>query len=433
EPAAHELREEFPALVDAGEAREALVRSRVLLAPAWVDASVDLDLARGEDEPDPRVLARDRGHLLEARRREPVVRVQELHIRAAGEVDHAVLVPRLAEPDGVRLEADARVRVRPRDRDRRVGRGVVADDELEVDERLRERRLERLAQPPLGVVGGYADRYRRSRLQPGGGHAGTRSPSVSGLPSRSGAETPNRSSTVAGTSRTCPPRTVRPASTPGPMCQRRTFVVCSPDRRKWSSRAGFDTVPIRGEVTLVIGNSCRYLTRTSGRFGWYRSPKTSSERTASTTTGSPVSVSRRAASSRVRSVQIASYSSPGSTQPNGSRPRTFSLTAPTIPHRTQAAFVRGFSSGCVGVPDADLSRSRSGPRTTALIAVATGPGSLQPTRRTSSRAGRGCRAGAASRRRSSSCRASGARTRPSPGRARRGRARGCRRAWRRRS
>src|SRR5581483_11480863 len=51
EPAAHELREEFPALVDAGEAREALVRSRVLLAPAWVDASVDLDLARGEDEP----------------------------------------------------------------------------------------------------------------------------------------------------------------------------------------------------------------------------------------------------------------------------------------------------------------------------------------------------------------------------------------------
>src|SRR5581483_7104366 len=256
EAAADELREQVSALVDAIEPREAVVRSRVLLPPARVDVSVDLDLARGEDEPDTRVFERDREHLLQTGRRELVVGVQELHVPAPGETDYAVLVSRLAEPDRARLDAQARVRIRPRDLDGGVRRGVVADDELEVGEGLRQRRLDRLAEPPLGVVGGNADRNERFRLQPGGLHAGTRSPSVRDLPSRSATATPNRSSTVAGTSSTCPPPTVRPASTPGPRCHRRTCVVCSPERRKWSSRAGFETVPMRGELTLVIGNSC---------------------------------------------------------------------------------------------------------------------------------------------------------------------------------
>jgi hypothetical protein len=104
-------------------------------------------------------VVREHGDLaLETRRIEQVVVAEELGEGGARHRDGAVPVAGGAERALVAYEADARVAEAFDDVRGAVGRAVVGHDQLEVVERLRERRLDRPADPPRMVVGGDADR-----------------------------------------------------------------------------------------------------------------------------------------------------------------------------------------------------------------------------------------------------------------------------------
>jgi RNA polymerase sigma-70 factor (ECF subfamily) len=122
-------------------------------------------------------VSRDREQPLEARGGEHVVGVQELDVLAAGELDAAVVVA--AEPELTLVEDDPEPRVRVAGEDLLgvVRRLVVADEQLEVLVRLRERRFDRLGQPAGAVVRRHADRDTRLRRHAqcpvnAGGHPG---------------------------------------------------------------------------------------------------------------------------------------------------------------------------------------------------------------------------------------------------------------------
>src|SRR3712207_9282166 len=95
----------------------------------------------------------------------------------ARELDASVLVADRAEVPVVPDDPDPRVAAALDALKRVVGRDVVDDEELEVRERLRERRVERGVDPRRRVVDGQADRDRRGgaeRRAPGGRGAGGR-------------------------------------------------------------------------------------------------------------------------------------------------------------------------------------------------------------------------------------------------------------------
>jgi hypothetical protein len=268
-----ELPEQRVPVVVLGEVVEPLVQVGVLLRPRrsfLPDFALHPDLTRREDQADAFVRERPADHRLDAVWCEDVVGVEKLDEPSGREPNGPVMVPGLAEVLAARLDADAWIRVRPGDVERRVRGGVVADDELEIVPRLGERGLDRLADPLGGVVRRHADQDEGL----GGGRQGasalarSAARSGSGRPSSTGASgTDRRSRTVGATSIARPPGTISEFPTPGPPRQSRTCGVCSPERANRRSRAGSETVPIRGDRTLLIAPCCLNRTIRSGRFG----------------------------------------------------------------------------------------------------------------------------------------------------------------------
>ena len=210
-----------------------------------------------------------------------------------------------------------------------IRRAVVDDDQLVVRFELAGRTdsSARTASGPRSRVGsttqsagdGVALR-RQARHRAGGAHRASPARNV---------EKPSR--TVGAMSRTfAPAGSLPPGGMPGPMAQRTGFDgAVTGSRRVRAVEWRREEADPLGATGLIVPRSVRKTTMRSGTSGCRSAPNASSAVTTWSTILLPLPGSSSSSSSLRSSANTASASAPGSMQPWGSRPRRFSLMAPT--------------------------------------------------------------------------------------------------------